>query len=73
MIKLADLVALINEGFVFFENAFSGIVYGCGMWRSKGLGWWDGMHSLPEPYAMFKSRVLELFFLIHTHLDCRKT
>ena len=43
MIKLADLVAAINEGFIFFENAFLGIVYRCGLWRSKGLGWWDGM------------------------------
>ena len=41
-IESADLVKAINEGFVFFENAFSGIVYGCGVWSSKGLGWWDG-------------------------------
>ena len=52
-IESADLVKAINEGFVFFENAFSGIVYGCGIWSSKGLGWWDGkipIRFLTRPY-----------------------
>ena len=30
-IESADLVKAINEGFVFFENAFLRIVYGCGV------------------------------------------
>ena len=39
------------DGFVFFENHFSGLVFGLGKWK-QDKGWWDGV--IPLRYVEIK-------------------
>ena len=41
------------DGFVFFENHFSGLVFGLGKWKQE-KGWWDGV--IPLRYVEIKPR-----------------
>ena len=41
------------DGFVFFENHFSGLVFGLGKWK-QDKGWWDGV--IPLRYVEIKPR-----------------
>ena len=53
-IEPQNLALAIASGFDFFENRFSGIVYGAGEWRS---GLWEGkipLHFFHFSYSLLK-------------------
>ena len=43
-----DAVSAIRNGFVFFENYFTDVIYGVGLWSD---GWWNG--KIPLEYLHF--------------------
>lgn len=43
----------LSEGMCFFENHFSGLIFGMGQWKNS-LSWWDGV--IPLRYLEFRPR-----------------
>jgi hypothetical protein len=43
-----DAVSAIGNGFVFFGNYFTDVIYGVGLWTD---GWWNG--KIPLEYLHF--------------------
>ena len=53
IISETELAKAIKNGIQFFENRFSGLVYGVGAWN-QGKGWWDG--KIPREYVKMCTR-----------------
>ena len=45
IIRESQLNKAVADGLVFFENHFSGLVFGLGTWK-QARGWWDGVIPL---------------------------
>ena len=48
-----NLPFAVADGYTFFENRFSGLIFGVGKWN-QGRNWWNG--NIPWQYLAIKRR-----------------